>query len=222
MSGSREAERVRSGPLRLPRLYAILDREVLLRSGLDAVEAAGQLVDAGVMLVQYRDKTSAAGEVLAVAVRLRERLAGTGCRLLLNDRVDVARLAGCDGAHVGQTDLLPGDARRVLGPAALLGVSTHTVEQLRSADAEPVDYVAVGPVFATGSKADAEPVVGLEMVRRARQTTGKPLVAIGGITCETAASVIDAGADSVAVIGGLFAGGEGLGASARRFLRAVV
>ena len=207
--------------LALPRLYAILDREVLGRLGLDLLDAAAALEEAGCTLVQYRNKRGDAEKLLADAVRLRERLARGPCRLILNDRVDVAVLSGCDGAHVGQTDLSPDDARRVLGPAKVLGVSTHTMEQMRAAAAAPVDYVAVGPVFATGTKADAEPVVGLEMVRRARALTSKPLVAIGGITQETAARVIEAGADSVAVIGGLFAGGESLGVTTRRFLRAL-
>ena len=131
----------------LPRLYAILDREVLGRAGIDLVEAAGQLEAAGCTLMQYRDKRGDAAELLSEAKRLRARLAGGPCRVIVNDRVDVAVLSGCDGAHVGQTDLSPDDARHVLGPARILGVSTHTLEQLRLATEAPVDYVAIGARF---------------------------------------------------------------------------
>ena len=127
-------------------------------------------------------------------------------------------MAGWSGVHVGQDDLSPEDARRVVGGERWVGVSTHTVEQVRLADAGCADYVAVGPVFATGTKLDAEPVIGLEGVRRARALTRKPLVAIGGITRENARSVIDAGADSVAVISALFAEGESCEKVARDFL----
>jgi thiamine-phosphate pyrophosphorylase len=117
-------------------------------------------------------------------------------------------LAGFGGVHVGQGDLSPEDARRVMGVERWVGVSTHTEEQVRVADASCADYVAVGPVFATGTKLDAEPVIGLEGVRRARALTQKPIVAIGGVTRANAKSVIDAGADSVAVISALFVEGE--------------
>jgi thiamine-phosphate pyrophosphorylase len=137
--------------------------------------------------------------------------------LILNDRADLALLAGW-GVHVGHEDLAPGDARKVLGTGQVIGVSTHNEAQVREADAGAVDYVAIGPVFATTSKADTEPVVGLEGVRRARALTRKPLVAIGGITRENARSVIDAGADSVAVIGALLATGERPGRVAKDFL----
>ncbi len=126
----------------------------------------------------------------------------------MNDWADLAVLAGFGGVHVGQGDLSPEDARRVVGVERWVGVSTHTEEQVRVADATSADYVAVGPVFATGTKVDAEPVIGLEGVRRARALTTKPIVAIGGITRANARSVIDAGADSVAVISGLFVDGE--------------
>ncbi len=122
------------------------------------------------------------------------------------------------GVHVGHLDLAPADARRVVGVGKVVGVSTHNDEQVMAADASDADYVAVGPVFATSTKADAEPVVGLEGVRRARALTRKPLVAIGGITRENARSVIEAGADAVAVIGGLLAAGEQPGKIAKDFL----
>jgi thiamine-phosphate pyrophosphorylase len=176
--------------------------------------------------------------VLRNAALIREAFAGAECRLILNDRADLAVLAGWDGVHVGQGDLLPEDARRVVGAERWVGVSTHTEEQVRAADSMSqsrdmghpeasqlladirgrADYIAIGPVFATGTKPDAEPVVGLEGVRRARALTTKPLVAIGGITRANARSVVDAGADSVAVISGLFVAGESIEKVARDFL----
>jgi thiamine-phosphate pyrophosphorylase len=176
------------------------------------------LRDAGVTLLQYRDKVGAPHDVLRSAALIREAFAGSECRMILNDRADLAVLAGWGGVHVGQGDLLPEDARRVVRDDRWVGVSTHTDEQVRLAAGSCADYVAVGPVFATGTKLDAEPVIGLEGVRRARALTTKPLVAIGGITRENARSVIDAGADSVAVISGLFVDGESVEKVARDFL----
>jgi thiamine-phosphate pyrophosphorylase len=187
----------------LPRLYPIVDAGVLRQHGLDATQFAEELKAAGVGLLQYRDKTGGSREVLRAASSIRAVFAGVACRLILNDRADLAALAGWDGVHVGQGDLSPEDARRVIGAGRLVGVSTHTDNQVRIAEASCADYVAVGPVFATTTKLDAEPVIGLEGVRRTRLLTGKPLVAIGGITRENARSVIDAGADSVAVISAL-------------------
>jgi thiamine-phosphate pyrophosphorylase len=187
----------------LPRLYPIVDAGVLKRHDLDVAAFAEELKAAGVRLLQYRDKTDAPQEILRAASAIRAVFAGSACRLILNDRADLAALAGWDGVHVGQGDLSPKDARRVIGAGRWVGVSTHTDDQVRMAEESCADYVAVGPVFATGTKLDAEPVIGLEGVRRARTLTGKPLVAIGGITLENARSVIDAGADSVAVISAL-------------------
>jgi len=123
--------------------------------------------------------------------------------------------------HVGQGDLSPDDSKRVVGPSKLVGVSTHTGDQVRAADRSSADYIAIGPAFATGTKPDAEQVVGLEGIRRARALTRKPLVAIGGITRANARSVIEAGADSVAVISGLFVPGESVAQVARDFLELV-
>ncbi|MEO6910902.1 MAG: thiamine phosphate synthase, partial [Edaphobacter sp.] len=149
---------------------------------------------------------------------IRDVFAGSDCRLILNDRADLAVLAEWGGVHVGQGDLLPEDARRVVGAERWVGVSTHTVEQVRLSELGCADYVAVGPVFATGTKLDAEPVIGLEGVRRARALTEKPVVAIGGITRGNARSVMEAGADSVAVISALFVEGESVEKVARDFL----
>jgi thiamine-phosphate pyrophosphorylase len=202
----------------LSRLYAIADAEVLAGRGVALEDFARELRAASVALVQYRDKTGAPQEVLRAAAILQEAFAGTACRLIMNDRADLAVLARFDGVHVGQGDLLPEDARRVVGAQRWVGVSTHTEEQVQAAELTGADYVAIGPVFATGTKVDAEQVVGLEGVRRARALTRKPLVAIGGITRANARSVIEAGADSVAVISGLFAPGETVEQVARDFL----
>ena len=206
--------------MELARLYAIVDAEVLALRGIELREFAGGLRAAGVSLVQYRDKVGSPQEILRAAAVIREVFAGTDCRFILNDRADLA-LAGWGGVHVGQEDLSPEDARRVVGAAMWVGVSTHTEEQVRQAEASCADYVAVGPVFATGTKLDAEAVIGLEGVRRARTLTTKPIVAIGGITRGNAHSVIDAGADSVAVISALIADGESVEKVARDFLDVV-
>jgi thiamine-phosphate pyrophosphorylase len=202
---------------RLPWFYPIVDAAVLGRHGLTVAEFAEALRASGVRLLQYRDKAGGPQEVLRAAAVIREVFAGTECRLILNDRADLAVLAGWDGVHVGQGDLSPEDVRRVVGAGRWIGTSTHTEEQVRLADAGCADYVAVGPVFATGTKLDAEPVIGLEGVRRARALTSKPIVAIGGITRANARSVIDAGADSVTVISGLLVEGESVAKVARDF-----
>jgi thiamine-phosphate pyrophosphorylase len=137
-----------------------------------------------------------------------EVFAGSSCRLILNDYPDLVGSAGFGGVHVGQGDLSPEDARRVVGAERWVGVSTHNDEQVRIANETSANYLAVGPVFATGTKVDTEPVIGLDGVRRARALTTKPIVAIGGITRRNAPSVIEAGADSVAVISALFVEGE--------------
>lgn len=202
----------------IPAFYPIIDAGVLASRGVAVADFAGSLRRAGVKLVQYRDKSGAPQEVLRAAEVIREAFAGADGRLILNDRADLAVLAGWDGVHVGQDDLSPEDARRVVGASRWVGTSTHTEEQVRLAGLTSADYVAVGPVFATGTKLDAEPVIGLDGVRRARALTAKPIVAIGGITRANALSVIAAGADSVAVIGGLFAEGETVEKVARDFL----
>jgi thiamine-phosphate pyrophosphorylase len=185
----------------LPRLYAILDAACF--SDEKALLAASEsLAAAGCTLIQYRDKSNNARQMLDHAHELKSRI-GAAARLIMNDRADLALVAEFDGVHVGQDDLSPESVRRIIGPERWLGVSTHNSEQLREADLTSVNYLAIGPVFSTSSKDKPDPVVGLEGVRRARQVTRKPLVAIGGITRANAASVIEAGADSVAVISDL-------------------
>lgn len=189
----------------LPRLYPIVDA-ACFASANDPLHAllhhARELIRAGATLLQYRHKSNDTRHILATARELR-RLAGTTVRLIMNDRADLCLAANFDGVHVGQDDLSPADVRIIIGPNRLIGFSTHNPEQVKLADTMPVDYIAVGPVFATSSKANPDPVIGLEGVSRARKLTGKPLVAIGGITRVTCRSVVDAGADSVAVISDL-------------------
>ncbi len=202
----------------LPNFYAILDADLLARRGVELADFARAIRDAGVRLMQYRDKGAAPQVVLRNAEIIRNVFAGSDCLLVMNDRADLAVLAGWDGVHVGQEDLTPEDARTVVGADQWIGVSTHTEDEVRAADLSCADYVAVGPVFATGTKLDAEPVIGLAGVRLARLLTKKLIVAIGGITRENARSVIEAGADSVAVISALIVEGEPVEKVARDFL----
>jgi thiamine-phosphate pyrophosphorylase len=185
----------------LPRLYPIVDASCF-REYAALFAAAEELAAAGCTLLQYRNKSGHARLVLDEARQLKARL-GASVKLIMNDRADLCLAAGFDGLHIGQDDLSPESARRIIGPDRWLGVSTHNPEQLSEADKTSADYLAIGPIFATGSKVNPDPVVGLEGVRRARELTNKPLVAIGGITRANARSVIDAGADSVAVISDL-------------------
>jgi thiamine-phosphate pyrophosphorylase len=187
--------------LQLPRLYAILDASCFPHDD-GLLLAALELHAAGVTLLQYRNKSGNVRQTLDEARELRSKL-GNSVKLIMNDRADLAIAAGFDGVHVGQGDLSPEGVRKVIGEALWLGVSTHNPEQLEESDKTSADYVAIGPVFATISKANPDPVVGLMGVRRARELTRKPLVAIGGITRANCRSVIDAGADSIAVISDL-------------------
>lgn len=184
--------------MQLPRLYAILDASFFTATAA-MFAAAEDLTASGVTLLQYRNKCGNARKMLE-DVHALKRLVGSRVKLIMNDRADLCLAAGFDGLHIGQDDLSPESARRIIGGERWLGVSTHNPEQLAEADATSADYLAIGPVFATTTKANPDPIVGLEGVHRARQLTRKPLVAIGGITRLNARSVIDAGADSVAVI----------------------
>jgi thiamine-phosphate pyrophosphorylase len=198
----------------LPRLYPILDGGCFPDANA-MFAAAEELAAAGVTLLQYRNKSGNARQMLQEARELRARL-GASVKLIMNDRADLCLAAGFDGLHVGQDDLSPDSARNIIGPARWLGVSTHNPDQLAAADKTSADYLAIGPVFATTSKANPDPVVGLEGIRRTRELTRKPLVAIGGITRANARSVIEAGADAVAVISDLLLDP---GKSAEEFLR---
>jgi thiamine-phosphate pyrophosphorylase len=184
-----------------PFVYPIVDAARL--HGRDAAFVVDTLARAGARLVQLRVKGLADRPWLAMARAARAAAGASGALLVVNDRADIARVVGADGLHVGQDDLAGADARGIVGPGVLLGVSTHDLDQLAAAARGPVDYVAIGPVFPTRTKANPDPVVGLEMVRRARAATSRPLVAIGGITRANARDVVEAGADGVAVISDL-------------------
>jgi thiamine-phosphate pyrophosphorylase len=185
----------------LPRLYAILDSSCFSDSQA-LFSTAEELLAGGVTLLQYRNKSGNARQMLEQARELKRRLGGS-VKLIMNDRADLCLAAGFDGIHVGQEDLSPEGARTVIGDSLWLGMSTHNPEQVAEADKTSADYIAIGPVFSTMSKANPDAVVGLEGVRRAKASTRKPLVAIGGINRANCRSVIEAGADSVAVISDL-------------------
>lgn len=204
MSGERAAQ-----GLALPRLYAILDIECLSRGNSSATISAAQvagfaqeLAVGGVTLLQYRAKNRSTRDMLSHTRELK-RFLSPSVKLIMNDRADLCLAAGFDGVHLGQDDLSPEGARKIAGEKLWIGVSTHNIEQLAIADASSADYLAIGPIFATQSKQNPDPVVGLEGLRAARKATRRPLVAIGGITRQNCRSVIDAGADSVAVISDL-------------------
>jgi len=190
-----------SNPIQLPRLYAILDASQF-PDGPALFAAAEDMAAGGVTLLQYRNKMGTTRQILEDARELKRRV-GQSVRLIMNDRSDLCMAAGYDGLHVGQDDLSPEGARRMIGSDLWLGVSTHNPEQLEVANTTSADYLAIGPVFVTSSKERPDPVVGVEGVRRARQLTRKPLVAIGGISRANALEVIKAGADAVAVISDL-------------------
>jgi thiamine-phosphate pyrophosphorylase len=181
----------------MPRLYVILDAGMLTEP---AGETAKKLMEGGVRLLQYRDKRAAGRELWSEARGIAEAARRGNCGFIVNDRADVAYLAGADGVHVGQDDLEVEQARGVMGAERWVGVSTHNLEQFERAAASSTDYIAVGPIFPTKSKEKPDPVVGTEFLRCVRGLTKKPIVAIGGITLERAPEVLAAGADSVAVI----------------------
>jgi thiamine-phosphate pyrophosphorylase len=192
-----------------PAVYPILDVELVHARNLVEVDLARIWLDAGVTLFQLRAKRLASAPLLALVEALAREAHSRGARLVVNDRADLAVLGSADGVHVGQTDLSASDARCIVGPSFLIGLSTHGQEQLLRALEEPVDYVAIGPVFGTMSKAEPDPAVGVAGVARAAvvsRAAARPLVAIGGITTETAPAVLAAGASSVAVISDLLAG----------------
>ena len=179
-----------------PRLYAIIDSALLTTSELALAEA---LAKSGVELIQYRNKTASSRSLFQTSQKLVDVLSPHGVRFVVNDRPDIALLVHADGVHVGQEDLSVEDARAICGERSWVGISTHTLEQLAAADRTSADYIAFGPIFPTTTKQNPDTVVGTDLLRRARQLTRKPLVAIGGITRERAAEVYGAGADSLAV-----------------------
>jgi thiamine-phosphate pyrophosphorylase len=189
--------------VRLPAFYPILDTETAVRHGISVVAAAGEILDAGARILQFRHKGFFSRQVFAEAEQVAALCRQAGALFVMNDRADLARLLGA-AVHLGQDDLSPSDARRVVDARTVIGFSTHNERQFREAMTEPIDYLAFGPIFGTTSKQNPDPVAGLEELRRLRPLTEGPVVAIGGITRANALSVIEAGADSLALIGDLF------------------
>ena len=181
----------------MPRLYVILDAALVHRP---VLELAQQLIDAGVRILQYRDKSGSAASVLRASRELAQTAREAGVSFVVNDRPDIAYLTDATGVHVGQDDLGVEQARAIVGAQCWVGVSTHNRQQFESAASSSADYIAIGPIFATNSKTDADPVVGVELIRELRRKTDKPIVAIGGIRLDHAEEVLRAGADSVAII----------------------
>ncbi|HKV29277.1 MAG TPA: thiamine phosphate synthase [Candidatus Acidoferrales bacterium] len=180
-----------------PPLYAVLDEDLL---NMPAGKCAHELVSVGVELIQYRAKRSSSRNYFEVCSTVAEVLASRNIRFMVNDRPDIAMMVGAGGVHVGQDDLSPDAARRICGSGRWVGVSTHTLRQVRVAEKTSADYIAVGPIFSTSTKEKPDAIVGTSLIREARKLTSKPIVAIGGITRDRAAEVYEAGADSIAVI----------------------
>jgi thiamine-phosphate pyrophosphorylase len=201
-----------------PRLYAIIDPSHT--GNRTSVDVAATMLGAGIVLIQYRSKHRSSREMYGDCVVIQELSRRAGGVFIVNDRADVALAVNANGVHVGQDDLPVEMARSVLGPGKWVGYSTHDLAQIREADGSSADYIAFGPIFPTGSKENPDPTVGLAGLAEARKATRKPLVAVGGITIENARAVIEAGADSVAVISGLLTASD-LAARAKQFLGVV-
>lgn len=190
----------------LPRLYPILDIDTCRARGLEPLAVFEAFLDGGASFIQLRDKTPSTSERLRCADAVVARAHAAGARVIVNDRPDVARLSGADGVHVGQDDLSVDEARRIVGPDAIVGLSTHDRAQIEAAARTSATYIAVGPIYGTGTKDTGYPPRGLDLLREAA-LAGRPVVAIGGITLETAEEVLAAGASSLAVISDLMTGG---------------
>jgi len=190
----------------LPKIYPITDRRL---SGLTHAEQTRAFIEGGATFIQLREKSTDMRvfyDDVVIALRIaREH----GVTLLINDRVDIAMVTGAYGVHVGQDDLPPAEARKLLGPKAIIGLSTHNIEQVSDAMKEPIDYIAFGPIFSTSTKTDPDPIVGLDLLLDAKRTLAEiPIVAIGGIDAGNVALVLAAGADSTAMISELYRGGD--------------
>jgi len=183
-----------------PRLYAIMDASLIKTSEIAFAEV---LAECGVQLVQIRNKNASSRDFLQISKQLSTFFNRRGVRLIVNDRPDLSLLADAGGVHVGQDDVEVGVARQVCGNDRWVGISTHSLEQVRRANATSADYIAIGPIFPSSTKEDLEPVMGVECIRAARRLTSKPLVAIGGITLDRVPEVFQAGADCIAVARGL-------------------
>src|SRR4051812_3818552 len=194
--------------MRLPRIYPLVDVDLCRLRGFDPIAVLGALLDGGATFIQLRDKQASSGARLALADAAVALARRARARLIVNDRADLARMAGADGVHVGQDDLPVPAVRGILGPHAIVGLSTHDEAQIAAAVRTSASYLAVGPIYGTLSKDTGYGARGLDLVRAAAQASGVPVVAIGGITLARAPGVIAAGAASVAVISDLLTGGD--------------
>ncbi len=202
--------------LRETRIYPLTDLQL---SGLSHAEQVVRLSNGGATLIQLREKNLTPREFFKQAEEASHTARQRGVRIVINDRVDIALALRADGVHLGQEDLPPEAARRLLGDRAIIGVSTHNVEQARRAARLPVNYLAIGPIFATSSKSNSQPVLGLDGLRNVRDTIGDfPLVAIGGISHENAREVMESGADAIAVISALLANPSEVAERTRRLI----
>ena len=203
----------------LPRLYPLTDVSL---SELSHNEQVAQLIEGGATLIQLREKGLSARDFYQQAESALKVARSRGAKIIINDRVDLALMLGADGVHLGQDDLPPEFARQLLGSAAIIGFSTHSLDQAKRATDLPIDYLAIGPVFSTKTKSNTAPEVGLEGVRQVKKIAGSiPVVAIGGITEERTGEVLAAGADSVAVISAVLCDPAGVKASTTRLLASV-
>ena len=188
--------------LTLPKIYPLTDTGL---SGLSHAEQVAALIAGGARFIQIREKSAPSDEFYRSVVDSLAAAGETGTRIIVNDRVDIAMAAGAHGVHLGQTDLPPAEARKLLGEDAIIGVSTHTIEQARAALGLPVDYIAFGPVWPTRTKEDPDPVVGLGPLGEVKRIAGEhPVVAIGGINGSNVAATLAAGADSAAIVSDLY------------------
>jgi thiamine-phosphate pyrophosphorylase len=203
-------------PFTLPRIYPVTDRNI---SGLSHAEQVTALVEGGGRLIQLREKNLSGREFFEDAKHALFIAHAAGVKLLINDRVDLAMALGADGVHLGQADLPPVEVRKLLGENAIIGFSTHNIEQAAVALEMPIDYIAIGPVFATSTKVNPDPVVGLDGIRSVRRIADdRQIVAIGGITETSLAGVFEAGADSAAMIGTLLGNGSRIAETMHSFL----
>ena len=203
--------------IELPTIYPLTNREI---SGLSHAEQVRLLTEAGASLIQIREKDLSAGEFLAEAFPAVRAAHEKGARVIINDRIDIAMMTQADGVHLGQGDLPPLSARRILGENAIIGISTHNIEQVRIAAEQPIDYIAFGPIFETVTKADREPVTGLEILSEIRKLIPHiPIIAIGGISAQNIKSVLNAGADSAAVINAVLSPKNGIIANYQELLQ---
>ena len=202
--------------IELPVIYPLTNREI---SGLSHAEQVRQLTKAGATLIQLREKDLSAGEFLAEAFPAVRMARENGAKVILNDRIDIAMMTQADGVHLGQGDLPPASARRILGEDAVIGISTHDLEQVKQASEQPIDYIAFGPIFDTATKSDREPVTGLKALAEIRKLIPDiPIVAIGGINAENIKDVLDTGANCVAVINAVLDPKDGIASNYQRLL----